>query len=152
MCGRTLACGEYDPADLVPRPIKLHLPLSEMIDRVWYALLGFRFDTGSERALQDGIERAIRAECPGLIFAREAPLGSPTERIDFLIGGVGGVGLEAKIAGNTNEVLRQLLRYAHRPEIGALVLVTTRAGHRSIPATLQDKPVRVLHLMESVLA
>lgn len=65
-------------------------------------------------------------------------------RIDFLT--ADGVGLELKVKGSATDVLRQLERYAHAPHVSALLLVTTRAQHRSIVRAVLRVPVLVHHI------
>ena len=72
---------------------------------------------------------------------------APTDRIDFLLGGVG---IEVKVDGSTAQILRQLRRYASSPQIEHLVLVTNRARHRSLPAVIGGKPLRVVHINASL--
>jgi hypothetical protein len=67
----------------------------------------------------------------GLIVGREVEL--KTGRIDFL---VGAVGIECKIAGSTNEVLRQLIGYAGDDKVSELLLVTSQAKHRTLDSQL----------------
>ena len=66
-------------------------------------------------------------------------------RIDFLT--AAGVGIEVKIAGSVEDVLRQLIRYSQHPRVQALVLVTTIAAHRVMPRELGLKPVLVCSLI-----
>lgn len=77
----------------------------------------------------------------GVLFAREVDLGA-AGRIDFLTGG--GVGIEVKIAGGRNDVLRQLLGYAQADDVKALVLYTTRSVHSIGEETLNGKPAVVV--------
>ena len=60
-------------------------------------------------------------------------------RIDFLTDN--GAGIEVKVAGSLAAATRQLLRYAHSPDVRALLLVTTVAAHRGIPQVLAGVPV-----------
>lgn len=101
---------------------------------------GFRFRYQNEDRLHDGIGQVLADG--GITAIAEARLGA-RDRIDFL---AGTTGIEVKIAGTPAEVTRQLRRYAEHPEIAALVLVTTRARHRSVPVEIGGKPVRVVFL------
>lgn len=106
-------------------------------------LLGsHRFQVQDEKMLQAGIERVLReASFP---FEREVEL-TPRSRVDFLLCGV--VGVEVKISGLPNDVLRQLARYAEVPRIEGLVLVTTRMTLAArMPSELAGKPLAAIYL------
>ena len=91
-----------------------------------------RFAQSTERELQDGVAAVLEAN--GLPVELEVRLDA-RNRIDVL---VGRVGIEIKIAGTTDDVLRQLYRYAGSDRIDAIVLVTSRVRHVAIP----DEPAR----------
>lgn len=97
-------------------------------------------DTTLQWASEDDLQREVAAHLVSLGFepAREVRLSDGKSRVDLL---VGTVGVEVKVAGSRSDVLRQLLRYSKCPEIGALVLATTRAAHAGVPAELNGKPV-----------
>lgn len=101
---------------------------------------GCRFTWQDERQLQDGLEDALTQA--GLTVHREVVL-APHERIDFL---VDRVGVEVKVKGAPHTVARQLQRYAHSDRIDALVLVTSRAQHLTLPDQVAGTPVRVVFL------
>lgn len=101
---------------------------------------GQRYRYRDEDALHAGIEQVLAA---GSVEATAEARLSGRDRIDFL---AGRVGVEVKIAGANADVIRQLRRYATHPEIGALILVTTRARHRAIPRVIEGKPVLVVWL------
>lgn len=97
----------------------------------------------NETQLQDGIEIVLRQNrCE---FNREVIL-NPFDRLDFLARG--GIAIEVKIKGARHAVVRQLLRYAQCSEVGALILVTTKANHLRMPERLNDKPLRVCSLLD----
>lgn len=104
----------------------------------------FRYD--NERDLQDGIERAL-AEGK-FTYERERRLGDAGVA-DFLVSS--SVCLEVKVEGAPAMVARQLLRYAGRPEVLEILLVTGRAALGRLPPTLRGKPVTVLALWRSLL-
>lgn len=108
-------------------------------DEVCSLLGGFRFAFADEDDLQQGLADALASL--GLAPEREVRLGS-AGRIDLL---VDGVGIEVKVTGQAARVSAQLSRYAERPEVRELLLVTTRARHRP-PHELSGKPCRV-HLV-----
>ena len=99
-----------------------------------------RFNFTSEDELQRGIAMLLERE--KVAFEREVVLG-PHDRIDFL---VSDVGVEVKVDGTFNEVVRQVQRYLEYDRIGTVVLVTTRNKHRDIPVTLRGKTVVVVVL------
>lgn len=102
----------------------------------------FRFS--NEKDLQDGIERVLRKK--GVDFEREVAL-SPHDRIDFL---AGNVGIEVKVDSAPNSVQRQLWRYAEHERIAVLILVTTRSSHKTIAREILEKPVLIVHLLNSI--
>lgn len=99
-----------------------------------------RYRYADEAQLQEGIAAAL-AEA-GIPAVREVPLTS-ADKIDLM---AGRVGIEVKIGGQPAAVTRQLRRYAASPEVGELILVTTRVSHRSVPREIGGKPVHVVLL------
>lgn len=77
-------------------------------------------------------------------FARREVQLSKSDRVDFL---VEGVAVELKVKCSTNEILRQLSRYAQHDEVREILLLSvTRAPLLKLPSTLNGKPVRGLHI------
>jgi hypothetical protein len=101
---------------------------------------GQRYRYADEARLQEGIAGALAAA--GIDAEREVHLAG-RDRIDFM---AGSLGIEVKIAGQPADVARQLARYAKSPEVTELMLVTTRARHRSVPREIGGKPVYVVLL------
>jgi hypothetical protein len=99
-----------------------------------------RYRYSGEAQLQEGIAGALAAA--GITAVREVHLAGP-DRIDFM---AGALGIEVKVAGQSASVARQLARYAKSPEVEELMLVTTRARHRSVPREIGGKPVHVVLL------
>lgn len=114
-----------------------------MIDRVLEQLSEFRFPFGNEAALQLSVE-AVLNELE-LAHRREVILGKK-DRIDFLLECA--VGIECKVDGSANAVLDQCARYLEYPTVSGLILLTSRATHRSGLQTLMDKPFRVLWICD----
>lgn len=110
------------------------------IAQITAAIRANRFRYSCEDRLQEGIALALGDA--GIAAEREFRLGS-ADRIDML---AGRVGIEVKVAGTPGAVARQLRRYAASPDLDALVLVTTRARHRSIAGEMDGKPVSVVFL------
>lgn len=73
----------------------------------------------------------------------EVPLGGRLGRIDLV---VERTGIEVKVKGTAEEVVRQLQRYAHSDALDALVLATTRYAHTDVPDEIGGKPVAVAYL------
>jgi hypothetical protein len=107
--------------------------------RVRETLAAIQRPVASEAKLQ-GLVASALAEA-GVAFSREVDLGAEG-RIDFLT--AGGIGIEVKIAGGRNEVLRQLLGYAQVDAVRGLVLYTTRSVHSIGEETLNGKPAVVV--------
>jgi hypothetical protein len=95
---------------------------------------------GSEHLLQDSIESAFMAAV--LDSKREVVL-TPKDRIDFM---VGDIGVEVKIGGTLNDVLRQLHRYAASEKVAGLLLVTSRLVLARLPPDFDGKPVRSVYV------
>ena len=109
-------------------------------------LAAHRFRFTSEADLQAGIARVLEAH--NISYRREASL-SAQDRPDFL---VDGVVIEVKTQGSTAELTRQIHRYAQHEGVSEILVATTRMQHRAIGVdAINGKPVRVLHLMGSVL-
>lgn len=113
---------------------------SDHSDLVCTVINSYRYFHGNEDGLQVGIMTALLTH--GLPAVREVHLNLK-DRVDIL---VGDVGVEVKVRGGVESLLRQLQRYATHDRIGALVVVTTMARHRALPTTVGGKPVRVIHL------
>lgn len=105
-------------------------------------LLGaYRYSQSTEDALQRGIAGVLEAH--GVPVEREHRLDAHS-RIDFL---VGIVGIEVKIGGSRNELIRQLHRYAQFDSIGELLVVSSRMRLTSLPESLNGKPIVSLALL-----
>jgi hypothetical protein len=99
-----------------------------------------------EYGYQAQLENFLVKFAPGK-FTREMKL-SETDRVDFF---VGGIAVELKLKCPTNEILRQLARYSQHESVREiLILSATRAPLQKIPATLNGKPVRGLHIGSSI--
>jgi hypothetical protein len=100
----------------------------------------YRMRSTTEADLHEAIAEVLDAN--GVGYMREYRL-APRDRIDFYCPDLR-VGIEAKIAGGTNAVARQIARYCQSDEIGAVILVTSLVKHRNVPQRLRDKEVRVV--------
>lgn len=103
-------------------------------------IAGFRYSWRDEADLQAGIA-CVLADA-GLTVEREL-LVAPRCRVDLH---VDRVGIEVKVKGNAESVLRQLQRYAESDALDAFVLATTRAAHLALPATVGGKPISIAYL------
>jgi hypothetical protein len=90
---------------------------------------------------EDELQAAVAALLAPLGARREVRVG-PADRIDFVL--PGGLGVEVKINGSLSALTRQVHRYAQRPAIAALIVVTTRHRLARLPDTMHGKPVRVV--------
>jgi hypothetical protein len=100
-----------------------------------------KFHFANEYDLQAGIAQLLTEQ--GVQFQREVSVAK-TERLDFLT--AEGIAIEVKVDGALSSVTRQLFRYAAKPEIRELILVTTRTKHRTLPQNIQGKPLYIVHL------
>lgn len=107
---------------------------------LYAALEAHRPAAYSERALCDGIERAILGL--GLTFEREFALNG-RDRPDFMVGRAPVIAIEVKIKGSLAELMRQVARYAEAPDVSGILVLTTRSAHGGLPPTLGGKPVAV---------
>lgn len=97
---------------------------------------------GAERDLQDDV--AVLLHHARVPFERECRIGPGRRRIDFLVDG--GLGVECKVASGPALVMPQLIDYADSGAVSALVLLTSRASHRSLGehTTLCGRPFLVV--------
>jgi hypothetical protein len=108
--------------------------------RIVLSVLGqYRYCYQDEHQLQQGLAQALALA--GRPVEREVRL-SARSRLDIR---TGRVGIEVKVAGTADAALRQLRRYAEHPDLDALILVTTRAAHRSLPGQIGGKPLAVFY-------
>lgn len=109
------------------------------VAEVTAAIAGRVYQFSTEEDLQAALTAALQAA--GLPAEREVRL-TAAERIDLL---AGDIGIEVKIKGSPAQVLRQLTRYADTGRCSALVLVSTRALHRTLHGkVLNGVPVSVV--------
>jgi len=100
-------------------------------------LKSYRYTVGCEDAFQRGVEQALLAH--GIVFFREHLLGRRYGRIDFYVPDAR-LGIELKVKGSPSQVLRQLHRYAHCPDISALILLTARSRLAFSPMQINGRP------------
>lgn len=110
--------------------------MTDVADTVAAARFGYR----NEDELQAGLAAALVAAGHDVI--REVRLAA-RDRVDLL---VDRTAVEVKVAGTPERVLAQLARYAESDWVDDLVLVTTRARHRTLPDEVGGKPLRVVVL------
>lgn len=103
-----------------------------------------RFNFGNEKELQDGIAFALAGA--GIPFAREVQIGNG--RIDFM---VKDIGIEVKVGGSLSALTRQAHRYLLSEKLTGLVVVSSRTFHDRFPQLLNDKPLRVVGLIQSAI-
>ena len=82
------------------------------------AISSFRIRMSSEDQAQADIEEALRRK--GVVFEAQKVL-SPKDRIDAFCDGIA---VEIKVKGTRAAIMRQLVRYAKLPEVGAVMLVS----------------------------
>lgn len=114
-------------------------PTAAQITAIYRALTGRRYRPVNETRVQHDV--AIALADTGLHVAAEHRLSS-RDRPDFIV--AGRIAVEVKIKGSTNDVLRQLARYAQHHTVAAVILATTsRRLAATAPTTLSGKPVQV---------
>lgn len=118
--------------------------LNELIDRVAKAIAGFNYKP-CKREAEFEQQIAARLTKAGISFTTQVTV-SPTERFDILI--EGGIVLELKIKGSSGDMLRQVERYAQFEQAKVILVVTTRASHRSLANvdTIHGKKIGVLYV------
>lgn len=114
--------------------------------RISRALSGRRWHHRDEYGLQAAI--AERLTQMGIPYERETRL-TPSERIDFLCHRPDGldkasIGIEVKVSGSTQALLRQLLRYARTDKLNGLVVLTSRPSHLELPPVVGGLPCTVI--------
>lgn len=110
--------------------------------RIANAIATYRLPLTNEAALQDAVARVL--DSLGVDFKREKRL-SDKDRVDFFT--YDGLAIELKIDGGSNDVLRQLMRYADHGSVHALMLITTRSKHRNLPDRILGKPLTVYQVI-----
>lgn len=106
------------------------------------AILATPLAYANEAELQAQLASALTAA--GYDVEREVVLDDGASRIDLQ---VGRIGIEVKVKGSLPDIRRQLARYARDKHLDELILVTTRAAHHGIPATLGGKPLTLCSLV-----
>lgn len=109
--------------------------------------LRHKYFFANEKDLQAGLHATYVKES-AVPCRREVAL-TKKDIVDFLFDD--GVAVEVKIKGSWPLVLRQLLRYAERAEVKALVLVTAKIRLGILPDELRGKPLVVVALWKSFL-
>lgn len=118
--------------------------LKFLINRIVVALPRYGYRFSNEIVFQDGIAKVLNDE--QIAFQREYVAG-PADRFDFFI--EGGVVIEAKIKGSFSQAARQVMRYAERDDVSAVILAATRywaAAGQNFKDTYNGKPARLLKL------
>lgn len=116
------------------------------VGAVMGALSRHRFTFQNEAELQAGIERALATD--GVTFQREAALNE-RDRIDFLV--LGTLGVEVKIKGGANSVIRQIHRYACSSVEAVLLVTSSLKLAAALPSEMNGKQVYTFCLAEGSL-
>lgn len=119
----------------------------QTVEDIAELLRGFRFTTSSEAELQSGVAEVLSGF--SVVYESEYRLGNK-DRIDFYLPALK-VGIELKIDGGANQVADQLLRYVQHDEIAGLILMTSKASHRTVPGALNGKPIVQVRTYEAAL-
>jgi hypothetical protein len=104
-----------------------------------------RFSYANEDDLQAGLAAAL---APSFDVEREVRLTSRS-RIDLLVDDH--YGIEVKVAGTADALVRQVSRYSLAPQIRGLIVVTSRIRHLDVPPAVNGKPLVVVSLAGAAL-
>lgn len=114
-------------------------------------LTGIRVDLGDEARAQQTIASSLSNM--RFKFLREVPL-NPGDRIDFVVGDPGavGIGIEVKLrtGGGKREIFSQIERYALSPKLSAVVLMTNLS--MGLPEESNGKPLFYVSLGRAWMA
>lgn len=97
----------------------------------------FRIRYATELDMQDDLDSLLSAAKQD--YTREWIIGAG--RLDFHL--ANGIGIECKIAQSPDTVMRQVRSYLEHDSVTGILVVTSKASHRAIPRSLNNKPVRV---------
>jgi hypothetical protein len=106
-------------------------------------IAGHRYEFATEAELQDQISGVLARA--GVQAEREVRLDK-LSRLDFL---AGSIAIEVKIGSSRPQLLSQIHRYAQDTRISAIIVVSRKARHLSMPAFLNGKEIHVASLMGS---
>jgi len=112
------------------------------------ALRNYSYLATSEDELQRAVADVLEWEA--IAAMREYILPGTTDRPDFFVP-AGGIVVECKVDGSSNDVARQLIRYAQHADVAGIVLITTRQRHRAVPRELAGVAVDVVTVYEVAL-
>ena len=132
--------------DLAPVGAPAPADAQSTLSAVASLLENHRFRFSCEQDLQDGIETVLNGH--GISFKREYVL-TAADRPDFFL--EGGIVIEVKVDGTLMQALRQVSRYANHADVTGALLVGTPRWLPEVPASLNEKPVRGLRLLGSML-
>lgn len=109
----------------------------ECVERIGGIITQYRYRFSNEKELQDGLEKAfIENE---IQYEREVRL-QQRDIIDFVVTHQGiRLGIEVKIDGNRNALLRQISRYLEHESIDSIFVVGTPYWILNIPQNLHGK-------------
>lgn len=107
----------------------LHLELVRVLSR-------HRFDLADEKACQAEIHTVLTEAFPERSVQRERHVGL-AEIVDFY---VDGVAIEVKMnRAQAAAIIRQIKRYAKRPDVTAVIVATNKA--LQLPKAIEGKPI-----------
>lgn len=122
-----------------------------MVEEIFKALKGQRFNLMDEKILQGQIEKVFSDN--SFTFRREHHLDEENKNIiDFLVYEKylsGSVGIEIKIKGSKMNIYKQCERYCNFEDVGKLILVTNKAVR--LPLNINTKQCYVFNLSKAWL-
>lgn len=118
------------------------------IDELASIVSKHKFKYSDEKELQDGLELLFsKKDVP---YRREVRL-SRNDILDFVIDIDVCIGIEVKIAGSQNALLRQINRYLAHDEIKAIFVIGSPYWINNLPNILNNKPIYRHRLLTGIL-
>jgi hypothetical protein len=118
------------------------------INDVVRLVTGHKFKYSDEKDLQAGLEKLFTIN--NVPFRREVRLTSK-DILDFVIDGEKPFGIEVKIDGSKNSLLRQINRYLAHDEIEGIFVIGSPYWVNNLPMKLNDKPIYRYRLLTGIL-
>ena len=120
----------------------------ECVELIGEIISQYRYRFSNEKELQDGIEKAFEEN--QIQYEREVRL-QQRDIIDFVVTYQGiRLGIEIKVDGNRNALLRQLSRYLEHESIDSIFVVGTPYWITNIPQSLHGKELYCYRILGAI--